>query len=46
LEREGRERVLLYRVAFYTGLRRSELLGLQVDHLLLDAEKPSLRVCE
>ena len=40
LERRGRERELLYRLAIYTGLRRKELSHLRVDHLRLDREQP------
>jgi integrase len=42
LEQEGRQRVLLYRTAFYTGLRRGELRALRVCHLELDGDEPRL----
>ena len=40
LERQGKLRVLLYRMAFYTGLRRNELRSMQVCHLLLKRADP------
>ena len=40
LERLGRERELIYRVAIYTGLRRKELSHLRVTHLNLAAQTP------
>lgn len=42
LERQGRLRVLLYKAAFYTGLRRGELRALKVHHLRLMGDEPSL----
>jgi integrase len=42
LEMEGRQRVLLYKAAFYTGLRRGELKALRVYHLSLDGDHPRL----
>jgi integrase len=40
LERRGRERELLYRIAIYTGLRRKELSYLRISHLHLDLDQP------
>ncbi len=40
MERQGRLRVLLYRAAFYTGLRRNELRSMRVSHLVLDDGDP------
>jgi len=42
--RQGRLRVLLYRTAFYTGLRRGELKALRVNHLTLDGPVPCLKL--
>jgi hypothetical protein len=42
LEQEGRQRVLLYKAAIYTGLRRGELKALRVCHLTLNGETPGL----
>jgi integrase len=38
LDRQGRMRALLYRTAFYTGLRRGELRAMQVKHVILDGD--------
>jgi integrase len=40
LERLGWERVLIYKMAVLTGLRRGELAALEVRHLFLDAPRP------
>lgn len=40
LERDGRERALLYAVLVTTGLRKGELAALTVDDVLLDGEHP------
>lgn len=40
LERDGRERALLYAVLVTTGLRKGELTALTVGDVLLDAEQP------
>jgi len=37
--RKGRERELLYKMAYYTGLRRGELEALRVLHLVLDQSR-------
>lgn len=44
LEREGRQRRLVYEVAVYTGLRRSELAGLRWRDVELDGASPVLVV--
>lgn len=44
MDRQGRMRVLLYRAAFYTGLRRGELKALRVNHMSLDGNGPFLRL--
>ena len=44
LERRGRERALIYKAAYYTGLRRGELRQLRVYHLTLDRVRPRLQL--
>ena len=44
LERLGRERALMYKTLVLTGLRRGELEALEVRHLVLEGEKPHLRL--
>lgn len=44
LQRQVRLRVLLYRIAFYTGLRRVELKSLQVHHISLNGAAPSINL--
>jgi integrase len=42
LEQSGWERSLLYAVLVTTGLRKSELAALTLDHVLLDDERPAI----
>lgn len=42
LERLGRERVLIYKTAFYTGFRRKELTALLVGDFTLEGEWPKV----
>ena len=44
LERDGRERVLIYATLVLTGLRRGELASLRVDDLSLDGSAPALQI--
>ncbi len=44
LERRGRERVLIYKAAYYTGLRRGELRELRVYHLSFDLARPRIHL--
>jgi integrase len=42
LERNGRERALIYKTLALTGLRRNELRALEARHLTLDGPRPCL----
>jgi integrase len=44
LDRRGRERALVYKVAVLTGLRRGEIESLTLGHLYLDETTPVLRM--
>ena len=44
LDRRGRERALVYKVAVLTGLRRGEIESLTLAHLLLEETTPVLRM--
>ena len=44
LDRRGRERALVYKVAVLTGLRRGEIESLTLGHLHLDETTPVLRM--